>query len=85
MKAVNVELIDDRDGVSVASETVVFGIDGDIYEIDLTDKNAVELRELLGLWALYARRIQPPAFVRKPRPRYVYAVGPRGSRSARTQ
>lgn len=82
MKRTHVELVDDRDGVSVAAETVVFGLDTQLYEIDLTAENAAELRELVGTWALYAREVQPPGAVRKPRPRHVYAVGPRRSRAA---
>ncbi|MFB7027192.1 MULTISPECIES: Lsr2 family protein [unclassified Streptomyces] len=43
---VQVLLIDDVDG-GEADETVTFGLDGRTYEIDLTDKNADKLRELL--------------------------------------
>jgi hypothetical protein len=42
-----VKLIDDLDG-STADETVKFGLDGVAYEIDLSDKNAHKLREILA-------------------------------------
>jgi hypothetical protein len=41
-------LVDDLDG-GVAHETVTFGLDGVLYEIDLSSKNAKKLRgELAG-------------------------------------
>ncbi|MEW2424551.1 Lsr2 family protein [Streptomyces nigra] len=40
------QLIDDLDG-SEASETIVFGLDGKTYEIDLNEKNAAKLRKAL--------------------------------------
>jgi hypothetical protein len=42
-----VALIDDIDG-GKAAETVSFGLDGSIYEIDLSKKNATALRKALG-------------------------------------
>lgn len=42
-----IELVDDLDGTS-ASETIVFGFGKDVYEIDLSDKNAAELRGALA-------------------------------------
>jgi|SRR5579872_482671 len=45
-KTVIVKLIDDIDGGD-ADETVVFGIDGKNYEIDLSKKNAASLRKAL--------------------------------------
>lgn len=47
-------LIDDLDG-SEATETIPFGIDGDLYEIDLSLGNAEELRTLLARYAKVAR------------------------------
>ena len=44
---VNVVLVDDLDG-SEAGETVVFGLDGTTYEIDLSEKNAKKLRNREG-------------------------------------
>lgn len=41
-----IELIDDLDG-SEASETIRFALDGADYEIDLTERNADELRGAL--------------------------------------
>lgn len=44
---VNVVLVDDLDG-SEAAETVTFGIDGNDYEIDLSEANAGALRSALA-------------------------------------
>ncbi|GAA5113634.1 Lsr2 family protein [Haloechinothrix salitolerans] len=52
---VSVELIDDIDG-SEADESVVFSLDGVDYEIDLSAKNAAELRDSLGQFIEHARR-----------------------------
>lgn len=51
---VNVVLVDDLDG-SDADETVVFGLDGRSYEIDLSTKNAGKLRDALALYVGHAR------------------------------
>jgi hypothetical protein len=40
-------LVDDIDG-GEADETVTFAVDGAQYEIDLSKKNAVEMREILA-------------------------------------
>lgn len=42
-----VELVDDLDG-KPAEETVVFGLDGREYEIDLSVKNAEKMRKALS-------------------------------------
>jgi hypothetical protein len=52
---VNIILIDDMDG-SDAVETVYFGLDGTEFEIDLSAKNAAQLRARLGEFAAVARR-----------------------------
>ncbi|MFD3464822.1 Lsr2 family protein [Streptomyces sp. NPDC058682] len=44
---VQILLTDDLDG-SEADETIVFGLDGKTYEIDLSTAHAAELRELLA-------------------------------------
>src|SRR5689334_17447753 len=49
-----VMLVDDLDGTE-ASETVAFGIDGGNYEIDLSERNAAELREALRRYVSAAR------------------------------
>jgi hypothetical protein len=51
-----VELLDDFDGESEAVETVVFGVDGVTYEIDLSMINAGRLRGLFEEWTQHARR-----------------------------
>jgi hypothetical protein len=52
-----VTLTDDLDG-GKAAETVTFGLDGRIYEIDLSKKNAAALRKALGEFTSSARRVR---------------------------
>jgi len=52
---IQVLLLDDLDGGN-ADETVVFGIDGHNYEIDLSSANAAKLREALAVYVGNARR-----------------------------
>ena len=52
---IQVVLEDDLDGGS-ADETVVFGLDGTNYEIDLNKKNAAKLRDALAPWVAAGRR-----------------------------
>jgi hypothetical protein len=52
---VQVLLVDDIDG-GTAEETVTFSLDGVAYEIDLTAKNAAELRESFSRWVGHARK-----------------------------
>ncbi|WP_328394617.1 histone-like nucleoid-structuring protein Lsr2 [Nocardia sp. NBC_00416] len=52
-----VTVVDDLDGESVAAETVSFGIDGLMYEIDLSEANARELRAVLSKWTPFARKV----------------------------
>jgi hypothetical protein len=80
MRQTRVELIDDRDG-SVADETVDFGLDGITYQIDLSAKNASELRELLLPYTAAARRTGRGAIVRSP---VVAGAGSRPVRPARS-
>jgi hypothetical protein len=47
--------LDDLDG-SEAAETVVFGLDGATYEVDLSKKHAAQLREGLEPWVKAGRR-----------------------------
>lgn len=54
---VEMTLVDDLDGVSLADETIRFGIDSAIYEIDLTTRHAAELRAFLNAYVGAARRI----------------------------
>lgn len=48
-------LIDDLDG-GTADETVAFGLDGSVYEIDLSEKNATRLRESLADYVAHSRK-----------------------------
>lgn len=52
---VEVTLVDDLDG-GKADETVVFGLDGTRYVIDLSEKNAKKLRDTLAKYVEAARR-----------------------------
>jgi len=52
-----VTLTDDIDG-GKAAETVTFGLDGRVYEIDLSKKNAAALRKTLGEFASSARKVR---------------------------
>lgn len=53
---VQIILEDDYDG-SQADETVAFGLDGVEYEIDLSEKNAGDLRDALAPWLGHARKV----------------------------
>ena len=52
---INVQLVDDIDGAD-AVETVSFSLDGQQYEIDLSEGNAAKLRDALSLYVAHARR-----------------------------
>ena len=52
---VQVLLVDDLDG-GEASETVSFALDGTSYEIDLSGKNADELRDVFAKYVGVARK-----------------------------
>jgi hypothetical protein len=52
---VHIVLEDDLDGGD-ATETLLFGLDGVNYEIDLSDKNAGRLRDSLAKYIACARR-----------------------------
>lgn len=56
-------LTDDLDGTP-ADETVRFGVDGTHYEIDLSKRNAEQLRAALAPFMQAARRL--PGAVRRP-------------------
>ena len=53
-------LVDDLDGTEIqngSGQTVSFGLDGQDYEIDLTDENADGLREALTRYARAGRKV----------------------------
>lgn len=52
----HIVLEDDLDG-SEADETVMFGLDGTSYEIDLSEKNAAKLRDVLSRYVAHGRRV----------------------------
>lgn len=51
-----VRLVDDLDGGD-ADETVMFGLDGKSYEIDLSAANVAALRDMLGPYVTAGRRV----------------------------
>ena len=55
-RRVQVMLVDDLDG-GPAAETISFGLDGKSFEIDLSDRNAKQLRRLLSVYISPARRV----------------------------
>lgn len=56
-RKVQVILSDDLDENVPADETVSFSLDGTNYEIDLSEKNAQELREAFSRYVQAARRV----------------------------
>lgn len=59
-KKVQAILVDDIDG-SEAEGTVLFGLDGTDYEIELSKDHADDLRAALEPFTTYARKISAPA------------------------
>lgn len=54
-----VQLVDDMDGTASSNvSTVLFGLDGVAYEIDLTEDNAEQLRNSLTEYVDNARRVR---------------------------
>ncbi|MFW3170198.1 histone-like nucleoid-structuring protein Lsr2 [Geodermatophilus sp. CPCC 206100] len=56
-RKVQVILSDDLDENLTADETVSFSLDGTNYEIDLSDKNAEEMRNALSRYVQAARKV----------------------------
>ena len=56
-RKVQVILSDDLDDSIAADETVTFALDGTTYEIDLSEKNAEELRNVFGKYVSAARKV----------------------------
>jgi nucleoid-associated protein Lsr2 len=55
-------LVDDLDG-GVAHETVTFGLDGHLYEIDLSTRNAKKLRTELATFVEHGNRVSARAAI----------------------
>ncbi len=58
---VEVQLTDDLDGTDIRSgkgETLTFALDGQTFEIDLTNKNAGALRKTLSPYVSAGRRVR---------------------------
>jgi hypothetical protein len=74
---VSVKLVDDLDG-SDAAGTVSFGLDGRVYEIDLSDDNAAVLRDSLASFIAAARKSGGSAAAGSRRaPKMTAIAGPR--------
>jgi len=56
-RKVQVILSDDLDDSISADETVTFSLDGTTYEIDLSDKNASEMRDVFAKYVDAARKV----------------------------
>ncbi|WP_369140616.1 histone-like nucleoid-structuring protein Lsr2 [Modestobacter versicolor] len=56
-RKVQVILSDDLDDSISADETVTFALDGTTYEIDLSEKNAGEMRDVFGKYVNAARKV----------------------------
>jgi hypothetical protein len=56
-RKVQVILSDDLDDSISADETVTFALDGTTYEIDLSENNASEMRDVLGKYVSAARKV----------------------------
>jgi hypothetical protein len=56
-RKVQVILSDDLDDSISADETVTFALDGTTYEIDLSEKNASEMRDIFGKYVSAARKV----------------------------
>ena len=56
-RKVQVILSDDLDDSISADETVTFSLDGTTYEIDLSDKNAAEMRDVFAKYVDAARKV----------------------------
>lgn len=76
----HVQLIDDLDPEQEADETVLFGLDGVEYEIDLSGDNAEKLRDALSEYLDHARRTGG----RTKRGRIAATTGPKSTSNATT-
>jgi hypothetical protein len=56
-RKVQVILSDDLDDSISADETVTFALDGTTYEIDLSEENATEMRDVFGKYVSAARKV----------------------------
>jgi hypothetical protein len=56
-RKVQVILSDDLDDSISADETVTFALDGTTYEIDLSENNASEMRDVLARYVSAARKV----------------------------
>lgn len=58
---ISVLLLDDLDGESEAVDTILFGLDGTNYEIDLSVEHADEFRDFMAKYVGAARKGQAPS------------------------
>ncbi|MCY1715958.1 Lsr2 family protein [Microbacterium sp. SL62] len=61
-----IQMVDDLDGAVIEDgETVHFSIDGRVYEVDLSRRNAQTLRDILAPYVAAGRRSGGPARTRR--------------------
>jgi len=72
-----ISLVDDLDG-SEAAETVMFGLGGQLYELDLTTEHAAILRGIFGPYIGAARKVAAST-LRSTRTERAVAVNARSS------
>lgn len=56
-RKVVIDVIDDLDGESPAVGTVVFALEGVMYEIDLSEANVGDMRAAFDKWTPFARKL----------------------------
>ena len=70
MQKMQISVTDDLDG-SEGAEPVRFGLDGENFEIDLSDGNHAKLKQVVSLYIEHGRKVTPA--VRRTRHTSVYA------------
>lgn len=75
-----VTLTDDLDG-GEAVETVCFELDGQAYEIDLSQEHATRLRDTVGGWSARARRQSAADVIREQSPQAPRLYDPKAVRA----
>ena len=70
MRTMQISVFDDLDG-SEGAESVRFGLDGENFEIDLSEANHARLKQVVSLYIEHGRKVTPA--VRRTRHRSVYA------------
>jgi hypothetical protein len=66
-----ISVTDDLDGTEGA-RSVQFGLDGEIFEIDLNEGNHAKLREIASFYIGHGRKVTPAAGRTRHRPVYAH-------------